>query len=51
VEAASNEVRIGDDVAVVHKGDLRAVGTAQMCAAEMALAERGEAVHIRHVAK
>jgi len=51
VEAASNEVRIGDDVAVVHKGDLRAVGSAQMCAAEMALAERGEAVHIRHVAK
>jgi archaeosine synthase len=51
VEGVSEEVRIGDDVAVVHKGSLRAVGTAQMCAAEMTLAERGEAVHIRHVAK
>ena len=50
VEGATPDVRIGDDVAVVHKGDVRAVGVARMCAAEMALAERGEAVHIRHAA-
>lgn len=50
VEDASPEVRIGDDVAVVHDGDLRAVGVARMCSSEMMLAERGEAVHIRHLA-
>jgi len=49
VEGCSPEVRIGDDVAVVHKGDVRAVGVARMCASEMVIAERGEAVHIRHV--
>jgi archaeosine synthase len=50
VEGSSPEVRIGDDVAVVHEGDVRAVGVARMCAAELRLAERGEAVHIRHAA-
>jgi archaeosine synthase len=49
VEKASPEIRIGDDVAIVHKKDVRAVGVARMCSAEMNLAERGEAVHIRHV--
>lgn len=48
VESASDEIRIGDDVAVVHDGDVRAVGVAVMTPEEMALAERGEAVHIRH---
>lgn len=48
VEDASPDVRIGDDVAVVHKGDLRGVGVARMCADELRLADRGEAVHIRH---
>jgi archaeosine synthase len=48
VEDASPEIRIGDDVAVAHGGDTRAAGVARMCAAEMVLAERGEAVHIRH---
>jgi archaeosine synthase len=48
VEKMSPEIRIGDDVAVVHKGDVRAVGVAMMSPAEMELAERGEAVHIRH---
>ena len=48
VESASDEIRIGDDVAVVHKGDVRAVGVAAMTPEEMTLAERGEAVHIRH---
>jgi len=50
VEDATPEVRIGDDVAVVHRGEARAVGVARMCSAEMKLAERGEAVHIRHAA-
>ncbi len=50
VEKASPEVRIGDDVAVTHRGEVRAVGVARMTAEEMELAERGEAVHIRHVA-
>jgi archaeosine synthase len=49
IEEASPEIRIGDDVAVVCKKDVRGVGVARMCAAEMNLAERGEAVHIRHV--
>ncbi|MBN1677655.1 MAG: DUF5591 domain-containing protein [Candidatus Thermoplasmatota archaeon] len=50
VEKASPEIRIGDDVAVTHRGDVRAVGVARMTPEEMELAERGEAVHIRHVA-
>lgn len=49
VECASPDIRIGDDVAIVHSKEVRAVGVARMCAAEMNLAERGEAVHIRHV--
>lgn len=48
VERASPEIRIGDDVAVVHNGDARAVGVAIMSPTEMELADRGEAVHIRH---
>ncbi len=48
VERAAPEVRIGDDVAVVFKGETRAVGVARMCAKEMALADRCEAVHVRH---
>ena len=50
VESAGKEIRIGDDVAVAHKGDVRAVGVAMMTPQEMELAERGEAVHIRHAA-
>ncbi len=48
-EKASPEIRIGDDVAVVHGREVRAVGVAMMTPQEMELAERGEAVHIRHV--
>ena len=48
VEGASDEIRVGDDVAVVHKGDVRAVGVAVMTPEEMLLSERGEAVHVRH---
>ena len=49
VEHASPEIRIGDDVVIVHSKEARAVGVARMCAVEMNIAERGEAVHIRHV--
>ena len=49
VTGASPDVRIGDDVVVRCGDDVRAVGVARMCAAEMSLAERGEAVHVRHV--
>lgn len=49
VERASDEIRIGDDVVVIHGRDAKAVGVAKMTPVEMALAERGEAVHIRHV--
>jgi archaeosine synthase len=51
VEDATDDVRIGDDVAVRHDGDVRAVGVARMCAAEMRSAQRGEAVHIRHFSR
>lgn len=50
VERASPEIRIGDDVAIVHSKHVRAVGVARMCPTEMEIAKRGEAVHIRHVA-
>lgn len=48
VEDATDDVRIGDDVVVRHEGDVRAVGVARMSAVEMRMAERGEAVHVRH---
>jgi len=48
VEGADGVVRIGDDVVVRHGSDVRAVGVARMSSAEMRLADRGEAVHIRH---
>jgi archaeosine synthase len=51
VEDADEMIRIGDDVVVRHGSDVRAVGVARMSAAEMKLAERGEAVHIRHSLK
>jgi len=49
VEKASAEIRIGDDVVVAHSGEARGVGVARMTPMEMELAQRGEAVHIRHV--
>jgi archaeosine synthase len=48
VERASRDIRIGDEAAVVHGEDVRAVGVARMSPVEMELAERGEAVRIRH---
>lgn len=51
VDDVSDDVRIGDDVVVRHDGNVRAVGVARMCAAEMRAAQRGEAVHIRHLTR
>lgn len=48
VEDAHPEVRIGDDVAVRHRGEVRAVGVAQMSPEEMRTSVRGEAVRVRH---
>ena len=48
VEDATDDIRIGDDVAIRHGKDVRAVGVARMTPAEMCSAERGEAVHVRH---
>lgn len=51
VDEADKEIRIGDDVAVRHGKDVRAVGTAVMNWKEMVESERGEAVRIRHKKK
>ena len=51
VEDSSKTIRIGDDVVVRHGSEVRAVGVARMSSAEMKLAERGEAVHVRHATK
>jgi len=48
VTKASKDIRIGDDVAVVHDREVRAVGVARMAPPEMDLAGRGEAVRVRH---
>jgi archaeosine synthase len=44
---ATPEIRIGDDVAVVCKNELRAVGVAGMSAEEIVESDRGVAVKIR----
>ena len=48
VSKAAPEIRVGDDVVIAHEGHVRGVGVARMCSAEMELAERGEAVRVRH---
>ena len=48
VEAAHEDLRIGDE-AVVRVGDeVRAVGVARMNPLEMTASSRGEAIHVRH---
>src|SRR5438309_1016300 len=49
VRDAAHEIRPGDEVAVRHEGDVRAVGTARLAWREMKDLRRGEAVHVRHV--
>lgn len=51
VQRADPQIRIGDDVVITFGEGVRAVGVARMSAQEMEMAERGEAVHIRHAAK
>lgn len=51
VTNADKEIRIGDDVAVVHEGELRAVGVAAMSVPEMIESDRGVAVKVRHYLK
>jgi len=48
VTHATADIRIGDEVCIVHGGEVRAVGTARMPWREMVDAERGEAVRVRH---
>ncbi|HKZ48269.1 MAG TPA: DUF5591 domain-containing protein, partial [Thermoplasmata archaeon] len=48
VTAATADIRIGDEVAVRHGKDVRAVGTAAMTPREMRELRRGEAVRVRH---
>lgn len=45
---ADPQIRIGDEVAVVHKNEVRAVGVAMMSPKEMIESNRGEAVRVRH---
>ena len=47
---ANSEIRIGDDVIVLHKEELRGVGTAFMSYKEMIESNRGIAVKMRHSA-
>src|SRR5881398_421174 len=49
VRDAAPEIRPGDEVAVRHGGEVRAVGTARLSSREMKDLDRGEAVHVRHV--
>lgn len=51
VTGASDDVRPGDEVVVMHGDDVRAVGTAEMSGAEMTAMKRGIAVKMRHVAE
>jgi len=48
VRDAAREIRPGDEVAVRHEGEVRAVGTARLGWREMKDLRRGEAVHVRH---
>lgn len=48
VTGADPNIRPGDDVAVVHNGELRAVGSATMSGKQMVDLNRGGAVSIRH---
>lgn len=48
VNDADSNIRIGDDVVIVRKGDVIGVGVAQMGPDEMIESNRGEAVRMRH---
>ncbi|MHB8605818.1 MAG: archaeosine synthase subunit alpha [Thermoplasmatota archaeon] len=48
VEGADPDVRVGDDVVLVHRGALKGVGRALMSGREMVEMQRGVAVAVRH---
>ena len=48
VKNADPQIRVGDEVIVVCKGDVRAVGVATMTGPEMVELKRGESVKVRH---
>jgi len=48
VTDADGNIRCGDEVVVLHDGDVRAVGVAAMGGEEMVASKSGEAVKVRH---
>ncbi len=48
VDAADEDLRVGDEAVVRHGDEVRAVGVARMNPVEMTSSNRGEAVHVRH---
>jgi len=48
VTDADKNIRCGDEVVVLHDGDVRAVGVAAMGGEEMVASKSGEAVKVRH---
>ncbi|MBI4392848.1 MAG: DUF5591 domain-containing protein [Euryarchaeota archaeon] len=48
IKDATDDIRVGDEVVVHHKGEVRASGKALMCGRDMREAGRGEAVEVRH---
>ncbi|TLZ51132.1 MAG: hypothetical protein E6K18_05805 [Methanobacteriota archaeon] len=48
VTGADDRIRVGDEVVVRHRGEVRAVGVAAMNPKEMVDLHRGEAVKVRH---
>ncbi len=48
IDSATPDIRIGDEVVVAHKGDIRGVGTALMNHLDMAGGKRGVSVRVRH---
>lgn len=48
VENAGDDIRVGDEVIVLYKGEVAGVGRAALCGDEMARAKKGLAVAMRH---
>ncbi len=48
VEAAHEDLRIGDEAVVRYGDEVRAIGVARMSPLEMTASSRGEAIHVRH---
>ncbi len=51
VKEADPRIRVGDEVAIRHNGDLKGVGRAMMCAKDMVECSRGAAVKVRAKAR